>query len=154
MSKFPGQAEAEKDVKEALDKLPDGFWNVPESFIEDPELREMYHVIYSNLLKENEDLDTIEALLIERAAALYVYIRNNERSNGYSNSTDYRQLSQLWNNMATDLRKTRTSNVDVAQIRSEIMDEFTEIIIDAMKGFEPNIQATIKRRLLTALEKA
>ena len=70
MSKFPGQVEAEKDVKEALDKLPDGFWNVPESFIEDPELREMYHVIYSNLLKENEDLDTIEALLIERAAAL------------------------------------------------------------------------------------
>lgn len=153
MTKFPGQVEAAKDAEEAAESLPDGFWSMPTTFIEDRDLQRMYKILYNKLLDENPDLDTIEVMMIERAAALYTYMRSLEKSDGYSNSTDYRQLSQLWNNMANDLRKTRTSNVDVAQIRTEIMEEFTEVIIDAIKGFEPTIAATIKRRLLTAMEK-
>lgn len=155
MVKFPGQGsvgnkEVEADVKDALEQLPEGFWEMPEDFIPDPQIRELHKILYQRLREENSDSDTIENMMIERTASLFAYLKMYEKT-GYKNTTDYRQLSQLWNKMANDLRETRTGNIDVAQVREELVAEFTEAILEAIRGFDITIATTVKQRLLKAI---
>ena len=150
---FPGQ-ESVITAEEVDEILPEGFWVMPETFIEAPAVRDIYSSIYKQLLKENPDRDTIETLLIERAAALYAYMRSLEASHGsFKNSSDYRQLTGLWNTMAGDLRKTRTVNFDEAKIRTEIMHMYVKLVSDALRGFEPEVASTVRRRVQSALER-
>ena len=149
---FPGQDDS-INLTEAEETLPAGFWNMPDTFIADPEIKELYRSAYVALLKENPDRDTIETMMIERAAALYAYMRSLEASVGYSNSSNYRQLTTLWNTMAEGLRKSRTVNFDEAKVREEIATDFISIINSALKGFEPEIANTVRRRIITAMDR-
>lgn len=150
---FPGQ-ESVITAEEVDELLPDGFWSMPETFIESPQVQKMYTALYKQLLKENPDRDTIETMMIERAAALYAYMRSLEASHGsFKNSSDYRQLTGLWNTMAGDLRKTRTVNFDEAKIRTEIMSMYIKLVSDALRGFEPEVASTVRRRVAAALER-
>lgn len=139
-------------VHDVDDYLPEDFWNMPDTFIDDPSIKDMYVSLYKQLLKENQDRDTIETMMIERAAALYAYMRSLESSTGYSNSSNYRQLTQLWNAMANDLRKTRTVNFDEAKIREEISTDLIATINRALQGFEPEIANSVRRRILTQMD--
>lgn len=144
-----------EDIQElvnAEEAVPDGFWNMPSTFIESPEIQEMYKSLYKQLLQENPDRDTIETMMIERAAALYAYMRSIEATDGYTNSTSYRQLTSLWNSMANDLRKTRTVNFDEAKVREEITLEFIHLINKSLQGFSPEVANSVRHRLAKALE--
>lgn len=141
------------DAIEAEQKLPDGFWNVPSTFIEDESIRGMYSILYQSLLDENPDRDVIETMMIERAAALYCYMRMMEKMDGYRNTTDYRQLTTLWNNMANDLRTTRKTNFDESKIREEISLEYAKLVNDALRGMDPTIASTVRQRVKVALER-
>lgn len=154
MREFPGQDIPKEVIEEAEENLPDGFWDMPGTFIESDNIRTLYFSLYKKLLKENPDADTIEVMMIERAAALYAYMRNMEATEGYQNSSSYRQLSALWNQMANDLRKTRNVNFDENKIREEIAREYMSVINLAIKGFDAEVAHTVKRRLLMALESA
>lgn len=144
--------EQKADIKAAEERLPENFWNLPVTFIKDETIQEMYKVLYQQLLDENPDRDTIETMMIERAAALYAYMRNLESQQNYDNSNHYRQLTQLWNNMANDLRKTRTVNFDEAKIRQQISLEYIQVINKSLEGFSPEIANTVRHRLVKALE--
>lgn len=150
MRPFPGQEDI-PTAEEVEESLPDGFWNLPESFISSEPIRNLYTSLYKQLLAENPDRDTIELMMIERAAALYAYMRALEASEGYDNTTNYRQLTALWNAMATDLRKTRNVNFDEAKVREEIAREYIEIINASLRGFDPEIANTVRRRMVVAL---
>lgn len=150
MKPFPGQEDM-PTAEEVEESLPEGFWDLPETFIQSASIRRMYTSLYKQLLAENPDRDTIELMMIERAAALYAYMRALEASEGYDNTTNYRQLTSLWNAMATDLRKTRSVNFDEAQVREDIAREYIEVINSAIKGFDPEVANTIRRRMLSAL---
>lgn len=147
---FPS-TEGDPELIEAEESVPDGFWDMPSTFIERPEIQTMYKSLYKQLLKENPDKDTIEIMMIERAAALYAYMRSLEATEGYRNSSDYRQLTALWNAMANDLRKTRTVNFDEAKIREEISYEYVQLVNTALRGFDPEIANSVRQRILNAL---
>lgn len=139
-------------VKDGEESLPEGFWDLPATFIEAENIRSMYHRLYKQLLEENPDCDTIEAMMIERAAALYAYMRSVEATEGYTNSSSYRQLTALWNAMANDLRKTRTVNFSEAAVREETLHEIIQIVNNSLQGFTPEIANTVRRRVARALE--
>lgn len=140
-------------VKQGEASLPEGFWNLPETFIQSEAIRSMYVTLYRQLLEENPDFDTIEAMMIERAAALYAYMRSIEATDGYTNSSSYRQLTALWNSMANDLRKTRTVNFSEADVRESTMTEVIRIVNNSLQGFSPEIANTVRRRIALALER-
>lgn len=150
MSIFPFE-HPDVELTENEQTLPEEFWDMPETFISNERVRGLYIDLYKRLLAENPDRDTVETLLIERAAALYAYMRHLESTEGYRNSSDYRHLTVLWNQMANDLRKTRTGNTDVAKIREDIYKEFMEIILASLRGMDPEVANTVKRRMLNAL---
>lgn len=141
-----------KDVEAAEDSLPESFWELPETFIDSPKVRDMYTELYKKLLRENPERDTIELMMIERAAALYAYMRSIEASQGFSNPTSYRQLSSLWQTMATDLRKTRSTNFDEAMVREEVTLQMVKVINESLQGFDPQTANTVRRRLAAAME--
>lgn len=134
-------------VPEVDDNLPEHFFSIPDTFISDSRVKEIYYSTYQQLLEENDSRDTIETMMIERAAALYAYMRSLELEEGYSNSSDYRQLMKVWNDMANDLRKTRHINVDESQIREEMVSDILSDIQEAMRGFSPEISSTVYRTL-------
>lgn len=144
----------EPDVVMGEESLPDGFFNMPDTFIEDEGIRQLYYTTYQLLLKENPDRDTIETMMIERAAALYSYMRSLEATVGYRNSSDYRQLAALWNAMANDLRKTRTVNFDEAKIKEEIAAEYIALVNNALKGLDVETVNTVRKRVALALRSA
>lgn len=144
----------EPDVVTGEESLPDGFFNMPDTFIEDEGIRQLYYTTYQLLLKENPDRDTIETMMIERAAALYSYMRSLEATVGYRNSSDYRQLAALWNAMANDLRKTRTVNFDEAKIKEEIAAEYIALVNNALKGLDVETVNTVRKRVALALRSA
>lgn len=154
MKPFPGSEDQAEAIGQAEENLPKGFWDLPESFIDSAPIRDMYTSLYQTLLMENPDRDTIELMLLERAAALYAYMRSLEASEGYDNTTNYRQLMALWNAMAADLRKTRSVNFDEAKVREEIAREYIEIINVALRGFDPEVANTVRRRMVTALSRS
>lgn len=154
MRVFPGQPDEDEDIvtpEEVEESLPEGFWDLPKSFIDSERIQAMYVALYKQLLEENPDRDVIELLRVERAAALYAYMRHLESSDGYDNTVNYRQLMSLWNTMVTDLRKTRSVNFDEAKIREEIAREYLDVINQAIRGFEPEIANSVRRRMLAEL---
>lgn len=140
------------DRTEVEKSLPDEFWNLPETFISSGNARRIYEETYRQLLEENPDRDTIELMMIERAAALYAYMREMESTVGYKNTTDYRQLSALWTNMAQDLRKTRHANFTEEQVREQVHLEYVQIINTSLKGLDPETANGVRRRIYNALE--
>lgn len=144
--------EVVKDIAAAEESLPEGFWELPETFIDSPKIQDLYHYLFEKLLEENPERDMIELMMIERAAALYAYMKSIEASSGFSNPTSYRQLASLWNSMAADLRKTRNTNFDEAKVREEITLQFVQIINESLQGFDPQTANTVRRRLVAAME--
>ena len=144
--------EEDPDKGQEETPLPDNFWEVPSSFIQDASIRKIYQVTYQRMLEENPDRDTFETLLIERAASLYSYLRQLESTTGYQNDLNYRQLMGLWQAMAQDMRKSRVGNVSEAKIRDEIAMEYIQIIDAAVRGLSPEIANTVRNRILTQLK--
>lgn len=147
---WPGGSETTPTTSEII--TPEGFWDMPDTFIDSPKIQQMYLDLKAKLLEENGDRDTIELMMVERAAALYAYMRNMEATQGYTNSQNYRHLAALWQTMANDLRKTRISNQDEARIREEVTVELVRAIDKAMMAFDVEVASTVRRRLITVLD--
>lgn len=145
--------ETEPTVEEIEESLPEGFWTLPETFIDDEGIRQIYSSLYKKLLEENPDRDTIQLMMIQRAAALFAYMRSLEKKDGYRNSSDYRQLAALWNSMANDLRKNKIHDYSETDIRQEIMLDLMQRMNSALQGFDVQIASTVRRRVLASLER-
>lgn len=133
------------------DGLPDNFWRVPNSFIEDDALRLLHAEVCVRLRNENSDADTLELMAIERVASLYIWMRNKENNSGFNSDTAYKDMIKLWTAMAADLRKTRIAVLDNAEAQAQIMTMLVGAINDALAGVEPEIANTVKRRIMEAV---
>ena len=143
----------DEPTREELEKsIPPEFWELPTTFISDPGARRIYKEMYQRLLEENPDRDTAELLILERASALYAYMRELEATVGYRNTSDYRQLSALWTSIVQDLRKTRHANLTEEQVRLQVSQEYIEIINKAISGLEPDVANSVRRRVANLLE--
>lgn len=131
--------------------LPPEFWQTPEQFIADDNLRFLHAEVCARLRRETPDADTLEQLCMERVASLYFYMRDRETKGGLNNATAYKSIMQLWVAMAADLRKARKEDSDVEKIRAEVTSDLVGAVRDSLQGLEPEIQMTITRRLRSTL---
>jgi len=134
------------DMRESL-------WEVPETFIDDEDLRTLHTDILRQLRRENPQADTLELLLMERVATGFVYMRSREAS-GLIGTNDYKTLTQLWITMAADLRKTRTHATDLAAVRDEVVRDFLSAFEDSLKGLDIDTQVIMRKRMAESLQSA
>lgn len=132
--------------------LPDSFWDLPETLIDSPNIQQMYRAILEEFLRENPERDMAETTLIQRTAALFSYIKHIESTPGIQNTSNYRQLNQLYQTMANDLRKVRTVNWDETKVREEIALEYIQLVNAALSGFDPEVAHTVRRRVAMAMD--
>lgn len=133
--------------------LPPAFWaqNFGALGIDIP-LQMIYQEVVSRLKAENEEADTLELMLIERIALLYVLIRHKEETNAFENSRAYKELFQLWVTMAADLRKQRQAAESLQLLREQILVSVQHAMVAAVKGMPPEIKKEVQERLLGELE--
>lgn len=136
------------------DGIPQEFWNVPEDFIADENLRFLHADMCSRLRRENPDADGLELMAIERVVSLFFYMRYKESTGNMGTDTAYKGMMQMWVVMAADLRKTRLGSTDEITIRAEIMKGVVRAVNGALEGFEPDVVKTVKRRIVERLEPA
>lgn len=137
----------------AKTQLPPAFWaqNFEALGIDEP-LQLIYSEVIARLKSENTDADTLELMLIERVALLYVFIRHKEAINAFENSRAYKEIFQLWATMAADLRKQRMQAESVAFVREQILTSVQHAVMTAVKGMPAEIKKEIQDRLLGELE--
>jgi len=131
--------------------IPESFWNVPEQFIADENLRLLHSMTCARLRLENPDADTLELMAIERVASLFFYMRDKERSGSINSDNAYKNMMQLWVSMAADLRKTRSGVADEQEIRKEVVHGVVRSIKEGLKGMEPETRMIVTKRLMESL---
>lgn len=137
----------------AKSALPPAFWaqNFEALGIEIP-LQVIYQEVVARLKEENEEADTLELMLIERIALLYVVIRHKEETNAFENSRAYKEMFQLWVTMAADLRKQRQQAESIMLIRQQILVSIQHAVSTAVKGMPAELKKEVQGRLLSELE--
>lgn len=142
-------------MSKAEASLPESFW------VQDFEamgITEPFQLIYTEvaarLRDENLEADTLELMLIERVALLYVLIRFKESSNLFANDRSYKEVFQLWATMAADLRKQRVREVSVELLKEQILAGVQRAVMAAVKTMPKEVKQDVQARLLEELEGA
>jgi hypothetical protein len=133
--------------------VPESFWSVSDKFISDDTLRLLHSEMCSKLRQENPHADSLELMAIERICSLYFYLRFMESSGRSRGDAAYKNLMQVWMNMAADLRKSRIGSQDEDQIRGEILTGVSRAVTAALQGIDPDTASTVKRRIVERLER-
>jgi len=137
----------------AKSDLPAAFWAQNfEALGIDMHLQVIYSEVTARLREENTDADTLELMLIERVALLYVYIRHKEETQAFETSRAYKEMFQLWVAMAADLRKQRMHEENLQVLRDQILTSVQHAVMGAVKTFPPEIKQEVQERLLDELE--
>jgi hypothetical protein len=140
-------------IYSAKASLPEAFWaqNFDALGI-DPPLQFLYAEIVARLKEENDDADTLELMLIERVALLYILIRHREAAQSFQSDRSYKDIFQLWATMAADLRKQRVHQETSAQLKEQILSSVQNAVMIAVKGLPTEIKKEVQQRLLDELE--
>lgn len=141
------------NIYAAKSALPPAFWaqNFEALGIDIP-LQMIYQEVVSRLKDENPEADTLELMLIERVALLYVFIRHKEATNAFENSRAYKEIFQLWATMAADLRKQRQAAESLQVLRDQILNSVQHAVMTAVKGMPLEVKKEVQERLLAELE--
>lgn len=136
--------------KTLTNDLPENFWDLAEVPIDGIEsLKEIHKVVIARLLDEAPDADTLELMLMERVAFLYIYIRAKENKQLFAHDRAYKETLQLWVGLAADLRKQRLRSVEEDKIRMEVIKEVAVALKEALKGIDPAKSAEVQDRFLS-----
>jgi hypothetical protein len=135
------------------EKMAASFWaqNFDEMGV-DPSLQLIYAEACSRLKEENPNADTLEAMLIERVAFLYVFIRNKETKKAFAHDRAHKEMFQLWATMAGELRKQRNRTEDTEWMRDKILDQVEKAIIKATAKLDPKTRNAVQQDLLSELD--
>jgi hypothetical protein len=132
--------------------LPGNFWsmNLPSEMVNE-NLQLLHAEIVSQLKKEAPDADTLEQMLMERVAFLYVFIRAKETKQMFAHDRAYKETMQLWVGMAADLRKQRQTADALEVIKSQVTAEVADAVNSALKSFDPEVRKQLKAGMAKAL---
>lgn len=121
-------------------------WSVPEAFIPNEDLRALYDVVSVQLRVDNPDADALEVLMIERVAALYIFLRYRESTGDVDSMTAYHKNLELWAKLVDGLRKKRVDNsIDDAN-KQKILTNVGAAFQKALTGLEPEVATHIRQR--------
>lgn len=137
------------------DKLPAEFYAQPSEAIGDEALQLIYSEVVARLQQENPDADTIESMMIERVAFLYVHIRHKETKKLFAHDRSHKETLQLWVTMAAQLQKKRTQEQDLEEIKDKIVGAVQLAVMDATKAALPlDMRKDFQEKFLEELENA
>lgn len=121
-------------------------WTVPDAFIPDEDLRLLYDLVSEQLRADNPDADSLEVLMIERVASLYIFLRYRESQGDVDSLTAYHKNLELWAKLVDQLRRKRVDNsVDDAN-KSKIKEKVIEAFAKTLQGMEPEVANHIRQR--------
>lgn len=121
-------------------------WTVPSAFIPDPDLRALYEQVAAQLRADNPDADALEQLMMERVAALYMFLRHREATGDVDSMTAYHKNLELWAKLVDGLRKKRVDNAADDATKQKILTNVGEAFQKALTGLEPEVSAHIRKR--------
>ena len=136
--------------------LPAEFWEQPAGVIAQDALKLVYAEVVRRLredLREYGVPSTIQYMLAERTAALYIHIRQKEADpEGFSNDRAYKETMQLWVQMASQLGKpTGKGDVDPEQIRNTVLKEVAKAINVVTRDMPADLGRTVRSQLIEAI---
>lgn len=136
------------------DNLPSEFFAQPEDAIGEEALQLIYSEVIARLREENPDADTIESMMIERVAFLYVHIRHKETKKLFAHDRSHKETLQLWVTMAANLQKKRQAERDLEAIKDSIVNAVQIAVMDAAKSLPPEMASDFQEKLLAEFDAA
>lgn len=137
------------------DKLPTEFFAQPAEAIGDEALQLIYSEVVARLQKENPDADTIESMMIERVAFLYVHIRHKETKKLFAHDRSHKETLQLWVTMAAQLQKKRQAELDLEEVKDRIISAVQMAVMDATEEALPfDLREEFQEKFLQQLDNA
>lgn len=121
-------------------------WSVPEAFIPDPDLRQLYDLVIAQLLSDNPDADGLERLMIERIGAVYMFIRYRESVGDVDSLTAYHKNLELWAKLVDQLRRKRIDNAVDDSNKQKILTGVQTAFQKTLQGMEPELANHIRQR--------
>lgn len=135
--------------------MPAEFYAQPADSIGDESLQLIYSEVVDRLQKENPHADTLECMMLERVAFLYVHIRHKETQKSFAHDRAYKETLQLWVQMAASLQKKREANLNLDDIKDKIVNSVQIAVMDAAKGtLPPEVAKNFQEKLLVELDAA
>lgn len=131
-----------------MNELPKEFWTQPGEALGDENLQLIYAEVCERLRAESGEADTLELMLIERIAFLYVHIRNKERDDSFANDRAYKETLQLWTGMAADLRKQRIASADFEAVKVQMLESIQTAILSASESLPPEYSKAFREQVL------
>lgn len=146
--------EGDREVK----SLPEEFWSQDfEQLGVEPALQLIYAETCAELRRENPDADTMELMMIERVAYLYVFIRHKETrpltsKDGFAHDRVHKETTQLWSQMMAELRKQRNRVEDQQFLRAQIVTAVKQAVQRAVLVLPADQQLVFQAKILDELE--
>lgn len=145
----------QQETFEEQGNLPAEFWEQPEALIAQDSLKLVYAEVARRLredLREWGTPSTLQLMLAERTAALYIHMRQKESSaEGFANDRAYKETIQLWVQMASQLGKTSKGDVDPEEIRRTVLKEVARAIKNVTKDMPADLGRTVRAQLIEAV---
>lgn len=135
-----------------MDKLSDEFFAQPEKPLGDEAHQLIYAEVVARLREENPDADTLELMLIERTAFLYVHIRVKEQLGSFAHDRSYKETNALLVDLMRDLRKQKSSAQTAEQIRDSIIETVHEALAASVKKLPPEYAKSFQESLADEFE--
>ena len=147
--------------------LPSGFFAVPpeQAFIglhdeKNPEkgkdtltsLQFLYSEVIARLREENSGAGTLELMMMERIAFLFMYMKFMEARKTFKYDTDYRAVLQLWSGLVNDLSKMLVKSPE--EVKDAVLSAVSGAIASAMNDLPADQRELIGERLASSFEKA
>lgn len=135
--------------------LPNEFWALPDATIDTDALQLIYAEITARLREESIKrgvTGTLEMMMAERIAFLYTWIRDREASGGFEQDRNYKELLQLWNQMAVSFQKTQI--VDYESMRDALIQHVAATIQGALEDVDPEVASAVSSKITEAFETA
>jgi len=122
-----------------VDKLAPAF-ELPAYIGEHPDfgerLRGIHDEVVERLRREAMGLpmDTVQQLLIERIALIYIQIRYHEYANKWDSVNQQKELNNYWATITTEFSRLLANHED--KLREALFEEISGVVNDAIKGIE------------------
>lgn len=123
-------------MTDPLDSAPDDAFDaafqLPEVIVNDASLRALHAEIVTRLRREAAGLpmSTVQNLILERLATLYVWIKYKERTGGFTDNQQ-KEFNKDWLDLAREFNKLLMAHQD--KLREAMLIELQSIVIEGSK---------------------